>query len=268
VSIILSAYYPEGIVFVADKNATITRISSRRKHVEPTATKVLSWPFQKAIVGFVGLGRLAGRLTMDQWMRIFIAETREFDDIDQVARKLRDRIQEDFDKDYPAFADIGDNLLVIHFGGFATRGGVQTPVMYHIWNHGEIHLQTGRYPPAERSFKISEDIKRDFGSQSKANDYPAGVRDWLESKITCGEYQWYNNGANLGAFNTFKRVIWHSLRVLQDVGFAPRPSGLGQQIAFCKMAVEVFGSFFTHYYSPEERAVGGGVDVVYIPWPK
>lgn len=72
-SILLSAYYPEGIVFAADKNAAIhykTR-AGRRKFVGPTATKVLSWPYRKAIVRFVGLGKLAD-LTLDQWMWIFI----------------------------------------------------------------------------------------------------------------------------------------------------------------------------------------------------
>jgi hypothetical protein len=34
------------------------------------------------------------------------------------------------------------------------------------------------------------------------------------------------------------------------------------------MAVEVFGSFFSHYYEPEDRVVGGGVDMEYIPWPQ
>lgn len=265
-SILLSAYYPEGIVFVADKNATITHVPSGKKHVEPTATKVLAWPFQNAIVGFVGLGRLSGGLTMDEWMQIFIAETREFDKIDKVAYKLRDRIQEDFDKDYLASSDIRKNHLVIHFGGFAKRDGVQTPVMYHIFNHGEIDPQLG-YPPAERNFKISEDISRDFCSQLKLDDYPDSVRSWLENMIKSGRYKWYNNGANLAAFNTFKDVIWHSLRALQDAGFAPQSSGLNQRVAFCRMAVEVFGSFFTNYYLPEERAVGGGVDAVYIPWP-
>lgn len=265
-SVLLSSYYPEGIVFAADKNATITNIPSGVKHVEPTATKVLSWLFQKAIVGFVGLGRLAG-ITMDEWMRILIAETRELGDIDKVAHRLRDRIQEDFDKDYPAPADVRDKHLVIHLGGFATRSGIQTPVMYHIWNHGEIDPMTG-YPPAERKFRISEDIKRDFKVERKSSNYPTDVRDWLTSKIKAGEYHWYNNGANLAAFNTFKHVIWHSLRALQDAGFAPSASGLNQGIAFSNMAVEVFGSFFTHYFLPEDRAVGGGVDVAYIPWPK
>lgn len=266
-SVLLSAYYPEGIVFAADKNATITYIPSGTKQVEPTATKVLSWPFQRAIVGFVGLGRLAGGLAMDEWMRIFIAETRELKDIDAVAYKLRERIQEDFDRDYSQSTDTRDKHLVIHLGGFAARGGIQTPVMYHIWNHGDIHPMTG-YPPADRTFTISEDIERDFKAQTKSNNYPAGVRDWLKNKIETGEYHWYNNGANLAAFNTFKHVIWRSLKTLQGVGFAPSSAGLDEGISFCKMAVEVFASFFTHYFPPEERAVGGGVDVAYIPWPK
>lgn len=266
-SILLSAYYPEGIVFVADKNATITPLGSGSRYVEPTATKVLAWPYEKAIVGFVGWGRLGGRLKVDEWMRIFIAETREFDDIDELAGKLRDRVQEDFDKDHPLSTDVSKKHLVIHLGGFANRGGIQTPVMYHIWNHGNIDPQTG-YPPAEKNFGKSNDIERDFKEEQNPDNYPAGVRDWLEDKIRGGEYQWYNNGANLAAFNTFKHVIWHSLGALQGAGFAPDSAGLDQRVAFCKMAVEVFGSFFTNYFPPDERKVGGGVDAVYIPWPK
>jgi hypothetical protein len=265
VSVLLSAYYPEGIVFAADKNATITFVVSDKKHVEPTATKVLAWPSRKAVVGFVGLGRLSG-LTMDEWMRIFIAETRDFDAIDELVHKLRDRVQEDFDKQYPAPTNVSDKHLVVHLGGFAAQSGIQTPVMYHIWNHGNIDPQTG-YPPAEREFQISEDIERDFREQTGSGNYPQGVKDWLSNKISHAEFQWYNNGANLAAFNTFKGVLWQSLRVLQNAGFAPSSVGLSQGVVFCKMAVEVFGSFFTHYFPPEERAVGGGVDAAYIPWP-
>jgi hypothetical protein len=264
-SILLSAYYPEGIVFVADRNATITQVPSGRKHVEPTATKALAWPDNRAVVGFVGLGRLAGNLTMDEWMRIFIAETRQVNDIDIIADRLRNRIQEDFNKDYPESTDIRRNHLIIHLGGFAMRARIETPVMYHIWNHGDIDPLAGGYPDADRNFRKSEDIERDFKSQLSPNNYPAKVKTWLQDQ---NDYQWYNNGANLPAFNTFKNVIWNSLKALVQAGFAPRSTGLDQRTAFCKMAVEVFGSFFSNYYPPEERAVGGGVDVVSIRWPE
>lgn len=266
-SILLSGYYPEGIVFVADKNATIIPVPSGRRRVEPTATKVLVWPSHKAIVGFVGLGRLEGFL-MDKWMRDFIEETKGFEDIDEIAHMLRDRMQNGFDKDYSESTDITRKWLVVHFGGFADRNGMPTPVMYHIWNHGNIDPQSGSYPPASRQFRISEDIEKHFKEQTRASDYPEGVRDWLEDMIKNAKYKWFNNGCKLAAFNTFKGVIWDALRALQDAGFAPSSSGIDQRIAFCRMAVEVFGAFFTHYYPPGARAVGGGVDAVWLLWPE
>ena len=264
-SILLSAYYPDGIVFAADRNATITSIPSGATHVEPTATKVLAWPSKKAVVGFVGLGDLAS-LPLDEWMRIFIAGTRGFADIDDLARTLQTKIQTDFDADYPPSTDLADNHLVVHLGGFASRSGIITPVMYHIWNHPGIDPQSG-YRPAHRVFQLSEDIERDFNSNQDPARYPMDVRAWLLAKMKAGEYQWYNNGANLAAFNTFKSVIWSSLDALQQAGFAPSASGVVHEVSFCKMAVEVFGSFFTHYYPPPERAVGGGVDEEHIAWP-
>lgn len=270
-SILLSAYYPEGIVFAADKNATIhyETPAGERQLVEPTATKVLSWPYRKAIVGFVGLGMIA-RLTLDEWMRIFIAGTRDFDDIGEVARTLRDQIQRDFDEDFRSSADISNAHLIVHLGGFTVKKNVPVPVMYHIWNHGAMDLETGEYPPAQPTFHISEDIERDFTKRGWPNpsDYPTRIRNRLQRMVNDRRFLWYNNGANLGAFNTFKAFLWHALLTVRDRGFAPDYPGLGQRIAFCKMAVEVFGSFFQEYYLPEERSVGGGVDVAYVPWPE
>lgn len=222
-SILLSAYYPEGIVFVADKNATIhyKTPAGERKFVEPTATKVLSWPYRKAIVGFVGPGKLAD-LTLDEWMRIFIAGTRDFDDIGQLARGMRDQIQRDFDSDFQPSVDVSNAHLVIHLGGFTVKEDVPVPVMYHIWNHGDTDPKTGQYPPAERTFYISEDIERDFTKRGWPNpsDYPTRIRDRLQNMINERPFLWYNNGANLGAFNTFKAFLWHALLTVKDRGFS------------------------------------------------
>jgi hypothetical protein len=80
-------------------------------------------------------------------------------------------------------------------------------------------------------------------------------------------YLWYCNGANLGAFLVFRDYVWGALHTIQDYGFAPKLTGLWARISFCKMAVELFGSYFTHHYYPEDRIVGGGSDAVHIPWP-
>ncbi len=263
-SILLSAYFPEGIVFAADKNATITIKGGTRnkKFVEPGFTKVLSWPYKRAVIGFVGLGSLAG-LSMDEWLRIFIAGNREFKDINDVANKLRDQIESDFNKDFSQSCDLSNAQLVIHLGGFREVERTFVPVMYHIWNHDDIDHKTGEYPPGKLKFKISDDIKRDF----KDYDYPLGVRAILQKLVSEKKFHWYNNGFNVGAFNVFKEYLRGALQTIQDSGFAKRFSGLEAKTAYCKMAIEVFGSYFTHHCIPEDRPVGGGVDVVKIPWP-
>jgi len=268
-SILLSGYYPEGIVFAADKNATITyvRSSGQKRHVEPTATKVLSWPYRKAVVGFVGLGTLVG-LELDEWMRIFIAGNRDFEDFDTLAENMLRNIQEDFNREYTEDTDLSNAHLVVHLGGFKRRENVAVPVMYHIWNHGDIDPRTGEYPGAQRTFKLREDVESFFKEWPNPNDYPRRVRQRLQRMVDERRYFWFNNGANLGAFNVFKAAIWHALHVVQDAGFGPKATGLGARVAFCKMAVEVFGSYFTHHYDPEDRVVGGGVDVAFIPWPE
>jgi hypothetical protein len=266
-SILLSAYYPEGIVFVADKNVTITAMTpvGDKRYVEPTATKVLAWPYKRALVGFVGLGTLAG-YPLDEWMRIFIAETRDFEDIESLAHRLQDRVQKDFQQEYIAIEDVSKLNLIIHLGGYSLKEGVAVPVMYHVRNNqGHIDPGTGKYPPAQKVFDISEDIERDLKSSPH---YPKQVRQMLQSMIDDGRYCWYCNGANLGAFNVFKEFVWNSLQIIQQHGFAPRLTGLGARIAFCKMSVELFSSYFTHHCLPEDRIVGGGVDAVYAPWPE
>jgi hypothetical protein len=265
-SILLSGYYPEGIVFVADRNVTITTPTSdgNRTDVEPSATKVLSWPHQKAVVGFCGLGIL-GKLPTDEWMRIFIAETRDFSNIDILAQSLKDRIQSDFDIDFPSGSDISTAHLIIHLGGFALRNNLPTPVMYHIWNHDDIDPQTGDYPPAKRIFDLSEDIERDFRNSSGI--YPTRVQQALQKKINNGNFHWYNNGYQFRLFNIFKGAIWEVMQIIQSNNLTHLPTDFESRISYCKMAVEVYSSFFTHYFLPGDRAVGGGVDAGYIPWP-
>lgn len=268
-SILLSAYYPEGIIFAADKNASIqymTADGKERWYVAPTATKVLAWPFQRAVIGFVGLGTLAG-YDMDEWMRVFIAETREFDNIDDLAIKLRDQLQSDFVQEYPPGTDISQCHVIVHLGGFALRDGCFTPVLYHIWNHNTINPQTGLYPEPDRDFRLQEEVEQGFKEWPKPEDYPHHVRARFENMSKEKRFLWFNNGANLTAFNIFKAAIWDALIAVEKAGYIPRLPGLDQRVAYCKMAVEVFGSFFTHHYLPEDRIVGGGVDSLDIPWP-
>ena len=73
-------------------------------------------------VGFIGLGELAG-LRIDEWMRQFIAQTRDYGDIDLLAQELCDLIQEDFNYDHPSGTDIRHAGLIVHLGGFDPPSG-------------------------------------------------------------------------------------------------------------------------------------------------
>lgn len=98
-SILLSAYFEEGIVFAADKN--LSRIvKGVETYVSGQTEKIIPWPYKKAVVGYCGLAELAG-LNMAEWLRQYIASNRMFNDIDELAEDLRNKIQEDFDADFP-----------------------------------------------------------------------------------------------------------------------------------------------------------------------
>lgn len=154
-SILLSAYFPEGIVFAADKNVTLLYPSGRDVEVG-IATKVIPWTHQRAVVGFCGLGCLAG-LSMDEWMRQFAAETRDFDDLATLAKQLRDRIQYDFDNTYPEGIDIRELGLIVHLGGFRYENGIAAPAMFYISNVPGFDKETGEYDTAVRHFSEPED---------------------------------------------------------------------------------------------------------------
>ena len=184
-SILLSGYYPEGIVFAADKNATVTVVSGTRVHrwVEPSLSKVLAWPGRRAAVGFVGVAFLAG-LPMDEWLRVFVAGTRDFTDLSEVASELQVAVQRDFRAEFSASEDHTELQLILHLGGFIKQNGHHVPAMFHIWNHGPVDPKTGFYPTAERSFSLSEDFERSFRQHWPGDQYPREVRQRLAELLS------------------------------------------------------------------------------------
>jgi hypothetical protein len=159
VSILLRTYWKDGIVFSADRNATVAFETGRGplKDVEVGRfTKVLTWPGKRALIGFVGVGQLAG-LRIDEWMRQFIAKTRDFERIATGADELRDLIQEDRDNDYPIGANVQHKGFIVHLGGFRRHEGTLVPVNHVVTNTPGIPgLQSGVYPDATRDFSMTD----------------------------------------------------------------------------------------------------------------
>lgn len=267
-SILLSTYWKEGIVFSADRNATIIYKTRRGpgQYVEVGhLAKVIAWPKKRAVVGFIGLGELAG-LRIDEWMRQFIAQTRDYGDIDLLAQELCDLIQEDFNYDHPSGTDIRHAGLIVHLGGFKYYDAVLVPVMHLVTNVPGLK-ERGGYPDATRDFTVSDQIPgvmKQWGV-----DYPPGVRDKILEIDKRGDFLWFNNGYMYPAFNAFKGALWQVLQVLRkEAMLPPDPTTIQDRIAFSEMAVRVFGLSFEHHFLPEERVVGGGADSDWIRWPK
>jgi hypothetical protein len=265
-SILISTYWRDGIVFSADRNATVVyeRGAVVAQHVEVgSVTKVLSWPHQRALVGFIGLGVLAG-LRMDEWMRQFISANRDFDSIDRLAEDLRGMLQADFDKDHPPGTDVRRAGAIVHLGGYKSKDDIIVPVAYIITNIGGL-LPEGVYPDATRQFTVADQLPAVMEKWKGA--YPSGVRDKIAAIEDRGDFLWWNNGYMYPAFNAFKGSLWDTLERLRQEAMLPSTVTMKDRVAFCEMAVRVFGLFFEHHFLPPARAVGGGADTAWIPWP-
>jgi len=261
-SILLSVYFREGIVFAADKNATLTFADGTRDVEVGKFTKVLAWPYRRAAVGWCGLGSLGG-LPTDDWLRVFIAQHRDFDDLDQLAANLVRAIQVDFDREYATDPPPADAGLIIHLGGFKAVGEQVVPAMYHIYN---VDMEGGTYGPAARLFVQSEDVKAQFDEWGP-EDYPARVQERLGEMLDERDHiLWFNNGAMFPIFNILKGHLWSALSDLRRL--TSQPASLDDLQAYCRMAVSLYGSWFEEHSLPHQRAVGGGVDAVSIPWPR
>jgi len=261
-SILLSAYFPEGIVFAADKNITLLyqEAHTERQDVEVgDATKVIPWANRRAVVGYRGMAQLAG-LSMDEWMRQFAACTRDFDDLPTLAMQMRDAVQRDFDEDYPQGADLNDAGVIVHLGGSTYEQGIATPSMYYIHNVSTDPM--GGYQKPYRQFEVSDELHSRVASVGAR-----GYRACLGQLYAQGGLVWFNNGCLFPVFNMFKQTLWQTLLAVRASPYISLGAvTLADRVAYCKMAVELFGSFFRHHLLPSYRAVGGGVDAEWVPW--
>lgn len=254
-SILLSLITNRGIVFAADKN--MTELSTQGMYiVESALTKVLMWPKRRAAIGFIGLAEIEG-LLMDEWLRIFIAETRNFEQLWKVAKDLCDKLEEAFAAK-PLPRSMSDGLM-IHLAGFEDFNGVSVPVMYIVTNFEGL-TDSGGYTSVLGYFKVTEDI-RDKIINAKLL-YPSQVAKYFERN----NFIWFVNGARYDAFNVFKDTLLPAFKEVHRKLKKGSSFDLKNWEAYAKIAVDLYGSYFKYELPPSDRVVGGGVDTVTIPW--
>jgi hypothetical protein len=257
-SIFVSEILPEGIVFAADKNVTISKLDAQGKvvsEVQDQGSKILRWPKRKALIGYVGCAEV-GNQGMHDWLYDFIGDHIDFSDPETVANDLRGRLQREI-------GGHGAPASIVQFATFARREGFIVPEFWHITNiHG---MTEAGYDPPSNTFKVSERL---LGVHLQGQATPGTIRDYL--KIRAQQFQpfWFHQGFGLAVFNTVTEAARQAFAVLQTSGHLTPPANLADWERHAKMWVLIYGAYFEAFGLPGQRYVGGGADTLSIPWPE
>ena len=258
-SIFVAEIVADGIVFAADKNITIPTAQDGNGYpiasVQDLGAKILRWPKQKALLGYVGRAGVGGK-TMHDWLYDFMGDHIGFVDPAKVANDLRDRLQTEIGgPDQPA--------SIVQFATFARREGYIVPEYWHITNvHGLDG--NGYWPPADNFIAVEQMFKP---NPIDPNFQPHHIRNDLDALGDDFRPFWFHQGWNLAIFNTCSEALRQAFAQLHQAGTITPPQTLQDWERHCKMWVLMYGAYFDAFGEPGQRYVGGGADVLSIPWP-
>jgi len=254
------------MIFGADRNVTVTRrISTASGQTtiviqgQGQRPKVLKWPNEKALIGYVGVAQI-GRLPTDEWLYRFIGQHLDFATFEDLAESLRAEIEQQHR------IDEGHNPpepLIVHLGGFEKREAHQVPIVWYIRN--SYQLENGEYKDIRKEFQKTEEFWQPqyFGGtpydqiKTRLNDLAANYNPF-----------WFHQGFDLGTFNTIEAFLKAAFRFLvQHHPVHKFPRTLADWEKHLKMAILTYGAYFEAFREPGEQYVGGGVDTVRLDWP-
>jgi hypothetical protein len=266
-SILVVQALPQGIIFGADRNITITEtrvrsdpsgrsVTIERVYGQSQRPKVLRWPNRKALVGYVGAAQV-GDISTDEWLYDYIGEHLEFTEFEKLAHDLTDKIQAQRAIDE---GNRDPEALVLHLAGFEERDGHQVPVIWYIRNPHE--MRDGHYTDIRKEFLCTEELwryHRDFT--------PAQIRGHLNDRAQNNQPFWFHQGLDLGTFNTLETFLREAFQLLYsahpDHSF---PQELQEWERHLKMTILTYSAYYQAFKGPGEQYVGGGVDTVSLAW--
>jgi hypothetical protein len=244
-----------GILIGADRNITsqVTLQNGSTAIVltgQSQAPKVLKWPNQEVIVGYVGQAVLAG-VSTDQWLYSFIGTHLQFNQLQDLA----DALTADLNALFHTFPT---EPMVLHLAGFEMDAGQWKPRIFFIRNTTSL-LPNGVYVVGNQ-FDCSEEIVQPyyFGAQ------PGNV---IRSLVVFPQYFSFRQGYSLATFNSIDAALRAAMDTLVLGGLQPVPATLSDQADRMKFQIHGYGAYFAAFYKPFEQYVGGGADVVTAAWP-
>jgi hypothetical protein len=262
----------EGLLFGADRNITTTSV---RLGTGPQGTvivasgqaprpKVLKWPNRPVVVGYVGLGKVAGKYT-DEWLYDFIGRNL---DTELSLKQLADNLKRDVESDLSG--QIGstpsrDDVLILHLGGFVEEdAGQWKPQVWYIRNARA--MDAFGYTDIAAEFRDPSDEIPPYFQGMTGNQIRADVhqrdKNWQPF--------WFHQGVDLATFNALDQVLRAGMRaIVENHPNRPHqfPDSLREWSKHLKMAILTYGAYYGAFHEPFRQLVGGGADVVWAAWP-
>jgi hypothetical protein len=262
VSILVTHLVPQGLIFAADRNITTSISDPPVTYIgQMQRPKVLKWPNHDVIVVYVGAGAIGGQPT-DLWLYDFIGRNLNFADLDALAGSLTDDLN-------AALADgrlDADDSLIIHLGGFENVNGEWTPRIHYIHDTAGLDANDGSYIPGT-TFVRSEEIAQPVYFGTDTGDR---IHARVTAAVATGGLFSFRQGFDLGSFNPIDealRAAMYAITRTHPNRPHPIPATLHEWEKHVKLAVLGYGAYFSAFYLPFQQYVGGGADVISVPWP-
>lgn len=252
-SILVTELLSSGIVFGADKNLTRYDLNGTPSQPAQT-TKVLRWPNKDTLFGFVGVAELNGKL-LPEWLEFIQDETDPDWELCETAEFIQRKVQEDW-----VNADPPEGLI-IHLAGFTESRGLTLPEVWHIANVSGLGLYG--YTEFSNEFYCEEAFM-----QEMPQIHPSEIRKRLRVLEKQLQPFWFHQGFDYPAFNAMKEGLKASFRFLcfNHPDFEI-PVSLADWEKHVKLQVLLYCSYFDAFHPTGHRFVGGGADILSIPWP-
>lgn len=246
----------KGLIFGADRNVTITYPDGSKDQNTKTE-KVLKWPNDKALIGFVGQGQI-GHLSTTEWSKKFISDNPNFNSIEEISSKLKVEVEKQ------RRIDEGTNkaeAIIFHLGGFDIVNGIATPKIFMITNSYD--LDKNGYKDFRKEFKSTEELWKYFPSCKTTEEIKTAITN-LEEKH---DPFWFHQGLDLMTFNVLHESLKLAFKSL--ILNHPKhklPTTLKEWGKHAKMQILMYGSYFESFHPVGELYVGGGADILSIEW--
>ncbi|MCD4670967.1 MAG: hypothetical protein K8S14_11040 [Actinomycetia bacterium] len=256
-SILVTELVSTGIIFGSDKNITYTDHHTGKTSQPEQRTKILHWPTSSILFGAVGGANLDG-LPFVEWLKKIENELPPEFSVKDVAIFLHSKVQNSWNS---RFKDEKPEGLIIHLAGFSSSSGVWLPEVWHIANVEGI----GKFGYTGFSNKFY--CKEAFQSELEDIHF-SELRRYLRVCEKNLKPFWFHQGFDYPAFNAMQEALKASFRYLclNHPSFE-MPTTLEEWEKHVKLQVLLYCSYFDAFHDIGNRFVGGGADVLSIPWP-